>query len=192
MKRYVWLVVLVLALSSAACSANPVEIVDENTQSADGGNTTADTNSSNANDDAPAGETGQVVRVVDGDTINVLVNGEELRVRYLGMNTTEITSSEPCSDEGRRANAALVENRTVTLVADEEDEDRFGRKLRYVFVGNTHVNAELVRQGWAEAVLYEPNSLYWEEFVALEEAAARAGRGCHGISGIFNDGSNTR
>lgn len=135
------------------------------------------------------GETGRVVTVIDGDTIDVVINGQELRVRYIGVNTPE--RDEPCYSEARSANAALVRNQTVTLVRDQSETDRFGRLLRFVYVGDVFVNEQLVRDGWAEVVVYPPDTSQSANFRALEQQAARAGLGCH-PTGIFNDGSYTR
>jgi endonuclease YncB( thermonuclease family) len=181
---------LALLLAALACSANPIQVVEpgqvDPNQTGGGSSNSAGTIISNA----PSGETARVVRVVDGDTIEVNLNGETVRIRYLGMNTTE--RGETCYSQGRDANAALVEGQTVTLVADEENTDRYGRLLRYIYVGNTFVNAELVRQGWAEAVMYEPNDAHWQDLIALEQAAASANRGCHAISDLFDDGTYRR
>jgi micrococcal nuclease len=136
-----------------------------------------------------SGQTAVVVTVIDGDTIDVGLADGEYRVRYLGVNSPE--RSEICYAEATDANRALVEGRTVTLVTDVRDTDDFGRLLRYVYDGETMVNEVLVRDGWAEAVLYPPDSRYYERFVALESEAAAAGRGCH-PTGIYNDGSLTR
>jgi micrococcal nuclease len=173
-----------LLLAALACSANPIEVVEPGQVNPN------QTGSASGGSSAPRGETARVIRVVDGDTIEVELNGQTTSIRYLGMNTTE--RGEICYNEGTDANAALVAGQTVTLVADEENTGRFGRLLRYVYVGNTFVNAELVRQGWAEAVMYEPNDAHWQEFIALEQAAASAGRGCHGISDMFDDGTYRR
>lgn len=138
----------------------------------------------------PGAETGTVTRVIDGDTIDVrLSSGEVVRVRYVGVNTPE--RDEVCYAEATAANAALVQNQQVRLERDRTDRDRFDRLLRYVYVGSIFVNAELVRLGWAEVVLYEPDRREFENFRALEQAAQRAGLGCH-PTGIFDDGSYTR
>jgi endonuclease YncB( thermonuclease family) len=182
---------LAIALS-LACTANPVVIVTPraNTGNSGGGVSSSGGSNSNNSVSAPRGETGRVTNVIDGDTIDVNINGEVVRIRYLGMNTTE--RGETCYTEGRDANAALVNGQTVTLVRDREAEDRYGRALRYVYVGNTFVNAELVRQGWAEAVMYEPNDAHWRELIAIEQEAAAAGRGCHSLSTLFDDGTYNR
>lgn len=136
-----------------------------------------------------AEEVGPVTRVVDGDTIDVLLEGVNTRVRYLQMNTPE--RDHPCSSEATQANAELVANQTVRLVPDKELVDRYDRLLRYIYVGDVLVNRVLVEQGFAEVVLYPPNDAHYDEFLQLEREAAAAGRGCH-PTGIFDDGSYTR
>jgi micrococcal nuclease len=134
-------------------------------------------------------EVGRVIRVIDGDTIDVEIDGVVQRIRYVGVNTPE--RDEVCYQEAADFNRRLVNGQTVGLVRDRTNTDRFGRLLRYVYVGDTFVNLELVRAGYAEAVLYEPDDLHWQTFVDLERAAAAAGLGCH-PTGIFDDGSFTR
>lgn len=136
-----------------------------------------------------AAEMGPVTRVVDGDTIDVMLNGVNTRIRYLQMNTPE--RDHPCFDETSKANADLVAGKIVRLVADKELVDPFDRLLRFVYVDDVLVNRVLVEQGWAEVVLYPPNDLHYDEFLLLEREAAAAGRGCH-PSGVFDDGSTTR
>lgn len=137
----------------------------------------------------PAGDLAVVTSVTDGDTIEIQINGVGYRVRYIGVNTPE--RDESCYSEARRANVALVENRTVTLVADRENTDRFGRLLRYVYADGVFVNARLIEEGWAEVVQYPPNVAFAGAFIPLEQAAAAANRGCH-PTGIFNDGNYER
>ena len=134
-------------------------------------------------------ESGLVTRVVDGDTIDVLLKGVNTRIRYLQMNTPE--RDHPCFDASSKANADLVTGKTVRLVPDKELVDPFDRLLRFVYVDDVLVNRILVEQGWAEVVLYPPNDLHYDEFVQLEKEAAAAGLGCH-PSGVFDDGSMTR
>ena len=134
-------------------------------------------------------EIGPVTRVIDGDTIDVLLNGVNTRIRYLQMNTPE--RDHPCYREATQANADLVAGQTVRLVPDKELVDRYDRLLRFIYVGDVLVNRVLVEQGYAEVVLYPPNDARYEEFRRLEEEAAAAGRGCH-PTGIFDDGSTTR
>jgi endonuclease YncB( thermonuclease family) len=131
-----------------------------------------------------SGETATVIDVIDGDTIDVRFgDGREARVRYIGVNTPE--RGEPCFGEARDANAALVAGRTVTLVTDRSDTDRNGRLLRYVYAGETFVNAQLVRDGYAEARRYPPDTAQAELLEALEAEARAANRNCY-ATGVFN------
>ncbi len=134
-------------------------------------------------------EIGPVTRVVDGDTIYVELDGKNVRIRYLQINTPE--RSDPCFSEATRANAELVSGKTVRLVPDKELVDRYDRLLRFIYVDDVLVNRVLVEQGFAEVVLYPPNDKHYEEFTRLEAEAAADGRGCH-PTGIFDDGSITR
>lgn len=139
-------------------------------------------------ENAPS-QTARVINVIDGDTIDVELNGVEYRVRYIGVNTPE--RDQTCYDEATAANRALVSGQSVRLVADVSDTDPYGRLLRYVYVGDVFVNARLVEQGAAEAVRYPPDDAHFDEFRALERAAAAANLLCH-ATGIFDDGSSTR
>jgi len=133
--------------------------------------------------------TAKVLRVVDGDTVDIEVNGERQRVRYIGINTPE--RNEPCYEQATQANIDLVLGKTVRLVRDKSDTDRYGRLLRYLFVDDIFVNKVLVEQGHAEAVLYKPDDQYYNLLSDLEGVAAEAGLGCH-IFNIFDDGDPKR
>ncbi len=125
----------------------------------------------------PDGETVLVVSVIDGDTIDVeFPSGEILRVRYIGVDTAE--RSETCYRPARLLNAGLLDGQTVTLVRDRSETDRYGRLLRYVYAGDLFVNAELVRQGYAEAVDFPPDTANSALFHELQDEAATGGYGC--------------
>jgi endonuclease YncB( thermonuclease family) len=114
-------------------------------------------------------EIGIAVYVVDGDTVDVQLGGTIQRVRYIGMNTPE--RGEPCAREVTAANTALVDGRTVAMIRDVSETDRYGRLLRYVYVEGTFVNAALVADGWAESVRYPPDTMFAAWFDHLEEQA---------------------
>jgi endonuclease YncB( thermonuclease family) len=118
----------------------------------------------------------QVTEVHDGDTIWVRIDGDSFKVRYIGMNAPEIGDNlQPFGNEATDYNRQLVENQTVYLVQDVSDTDQYGRLLRYVFVGDTFVNAELVRVGLARAKNYPPDTLY-SDFLFEMQSAAKAAR----------------
>ena len=134
-------------------------------------------------DPPPAGRksAGQVVRVVDGDTIHVRVDGRREKVRYIGVDTPEsVKPGTPVQCFAKRAsalNARLVEGEQVRLVLDAEERDRYGRLLAYVYAGGVFVNAELVRSGYAEPLTVPPNVRFEDRFARLARDARLARRG---------------
>lgn len=122
-----------------------------------------------------------VVRVIDGDTIEVDIIGMRYKVRYIGIDTPELHDKRPefcaLAQEATRLNRELVEGKTVRLEKDVSGTDNFGRLLRYVYVDGIFVNAELVREGLAWAEAYEPDIKYQDYLEELETEAKQAGRG---------------
>lgn len=116
-------------------------------------------------------ETVTVLRVIDGDTV-LLEDGR--RVRYLGIDSPE--KGAPHSEEAARANNILVGGKTVRLESSRARQDRDNRLLAYVFVGDTFVNEELVRQGYA--YLRHPiRKRYLQRFLQAQYEARSAGLG---------------
>jgi micrococcal nuclease len=128
--------------------------------------------------------TAEVVRAVDGDTIEVELDGGTEDVRYIGVDTPEtVDPDEPVGCYGHAAsrfNAGLVEGERVRLVFDRELRDRYGRLLAYVSVDGRLVNAELVRRGYARTLVFPPNTAHADQFARLQQHAADAGRGLWG------------
>jgi micrococcal nuclease len=127
-----------------------------------------------------------VVDVVDGDTIEVLVDGVEEDVRYIGVDTPEVDPSigvECFGSQASEANRRLVAGERVRLVFDDERRDRYGRLLAYVYVGERFINEELVRRGYATTLAIAPNTDFAGRFDRLEQAAGNAGRGLWGECG---------
>ena len=131
------------------------------------------------------GESAEVINVIDGDTIDVLIDGEEYRVRYVGVDTPE--RDEPFYREATSANRRMVEGETVTLVIDVSETDRFGRLLRYVYLDDgTFVNAELIADGYARLVTFPPDVSNADFFASLQRDARQAGRGLWSVNEITN------
>lgn len=134
--------------------------------------------------DGPRSASALVTRVVDGDTVEVRLDGKTEDVRYIGVDTPEtVKPGAPVDCFGPQASAfnhRLVERRRVRLVFGAERRDQYGRLLAYVYLGNRFVNAELIRRGLAETLTIPPNDRFAARFKRLEIAAARAGRGLWG------------
>lgn len=123
----------------------------------------------------PEGQRALVTRVYDGDTIEVDLNGIKERVRYIGVDTPESVHPEvPVECYGPEASAEnkkLVAGREVVLVRDITERDKYGRLLRYVYVGNTFVNLYLVEKGFAQVVTYPPDVAHTDEYRAAQTKA---------------------
>lgn len=121
-----------------------------------------------------------VVRIIDGDTIEVAINNTLYKVRYIGIDTPE--TAEHFGQEATNKNAELLSSKIVRLEKDISETDSFGRLLRYVYVGDLSVNAELVRLGYAQAIPYPPDVRYQNLFTALEQEAKTAKIGIWALS----------
>jgi micrococcal nuclease len=132
----------------------------------------------------PRSATAYVLRAVDGDTIEVRLDGQREDVRYIGIDTPgTVKPGTPVQCFGPRAhrfNARLVTHRRVRLVFGVERRDVYGRLLAYVYRGDRFVNAELARRGLARTLTIPPNDRFARRFGRLQTAAAQAGRGLWG------------
>lgn len=122
---------------------------------------------------------GEVVRVLDGDTV-VLRSGEI--VRYLLIDSPETGDPPECFGlEAREANRALVAGKEVQLRYDAECEDRYGRLLAHVEVAGREVNRTLVERGFACLSRFPlSDAADSEEIEELEAQAREARRGLWG------------
>jgi micrococcal nuclease len=145
-------------------------------------------------------ERGTVVRAVDGDTLEVRLDGGGLEdVRLIGVDTPETVKPDtPVQCFGPRASAfehRVTEGRRVRLVSGVERRDVYGRLLAYVYLlpagglsdnskrtahRERFLNAALVRRGLARTLAISPNIRFAEPFAALQREAAQAGRGLWG------------
>jgi micrococcal nuclease len=121
----------------------------------------------------------EVEEVLDGDTIDVLLDGIKTRIRYFGIDTPE--RGDRCYREATDRNEQLVGD-TVLLLEDARNDDG-ERLLRYVFLPDgTSVDATLVAEGFAEA--WRQDGRYRDQIVQLESEARAAARGC-----LWKDGA---
>ena len=107
-------------------------------------------------------DTVTVTRVIDGERI-VVSPGQE--VRYIGIDAPEV---HPVPE---------AYGKEVRLERDVSDTDEHSHLLRYAYVDNILVNAELVRLGMAEAEAYPPDTKSQSYLEGLEEVARGSGRG---------------
>jgi endonuclease YncB( thermonuclease family) len=126
---------------------------------------------------------GYVVKIVDGDTIDVQIGGVKHRIRVLGIDTPEVFNGVECG--GKQASKAMKKllkvDDLVVLKRDtsQDDIDRYDRLLRYVFKGSTDVGLSLVKKGWARPYIYKGNP--FTRATAYQKAGKTAKRAGHGV-----------
>lgn len=129
-------------------------------------------------------ETASILYVIDGDTIKVSLDGEEISVRLLGIDTPEIhnpkVKKECYGEEAKSALEELLKNQTeVNLVKDsiQPDKDIYQRLLRYGYLPDgTDINAFMLEKGFAK-VYTKAKSDRESEFMLLQEEAQNANLG---------------
>jgi len=137
---------------------------------------------------SPDADLARVVGIADGDSIEVEIEGQVYGLRYIGIDSPE--PDQPGWWEAMEANRRLVEGQSVRLEKDVSETDQYGRLLRYVYVGNLLVNAELVRQGYAAAVVFPPDVGYADLFAQLENEAQLEGRGLWAATPVTRRGTS--
>ena len=136
----------------------------------------------------------EVVRVVDGDTIEVNNNCEPLTVRLIGINTPEtLDPRKPVECFGKEASAygkSLLENTKVRIEIDptQGEFDKYGRHLGYVIMENgTNYNLKMLEEGFAYEYTYNTPYKYQTEFKKAQADAKASERGlwaeetCNGL-----------
>ena len=89
--------------------------------------------------------TGKVVSIADGDTVTVLVNQEQIKVRLEGIDAPE--SRQSFGTRSKQALSEMVFGEKVTV--GKTGADRYGRTLGMIVVDGVDVNAKMVENGWA-------------------------------------------
>ncbi len=133
-----------------------------------------------------------VTRVVDGDTIKIAKikneisnsdDGADKTVRLIGMNAPEVTRVECYGKEATRRLGDLVLGKEIETEKDVSETDRYGRLLRFVWLGDVLVNEALVMEGFARVSTYPPDVKYQERITRAEKYARERNLGLWGGCG---------
>lgn len=132
----------------------------------------------------------KVTRVVDGDTIVVNINGQDEKIRLIGVNTPEsVDPRRPVECFGLEASnytKSLLENQSVILESDptQGDADKYSRLLRYVLLPNasasgtnTNINLKLIQEGYAHEYTYSKPYKYQSQFKQAQIQAENTQKG---------------
>lgn len=127
-----------------------------------------------------------VTRVVDGDTVNVRLEGQNRPVRIIGLNTPEVPGpyreAQCFGQEASDRAKSLLTDQTITIAQDptQDSQDQFQRTLAYVWLPDGRLyEEEMIREGYAKEYTYNRQQPYLlqERLRAAERQARQAGRG---------------
>jgi len=127
---------------------------------------------------------GSVIRVIDGDTIIVNINGKKETVRLIGLDTPEIVDprkpvecfGKESSEEAKR----ILAEKSVQLKTDPSQalRDTYHRLLAYVFLEDgTNFNELMIKNGYGYEYTYDVPYAYQKEFKQAEKYARENKRG---------------
>lgn len=126
----------------------------------------------------------QVLKVIDGDTIRVLINNKEDTVRLIGIDSPEIVDErKPVQCFGKESSGKAKEvlnGKAIILESDstQSDRDEYGRLLRYVFLDSLNFNKLMISEGYAREYTFKGRSYkYQAEFVRMEKEARESKKG---------------
>lgn len=134
------------------------------------------------------GESYRVKRVIDGDTIVIVIHDHEYIVRMLGINTPEtVDPRKPAECFGKQASdetKKILTDRQVTIETDDivGQFDKYSRLLAYINLNNKNINAYLIEQGFAREYTYDTDKPYSKRqtFKQLQKEAKKNKRGLWG------------
>jgi micrococcal nuclease len=115
-------------------------------------------------------EENKVIKVIDGDTFDLFTKDGIKRVRLIGINTPE--TLDPRKDiecfgpEASNKLKEILDGKVVKIDADEtqDDQDKYGRLLRYVFLDNENINQKMINEGFAFEYTYKKKYKLQKEF----------------------------
>ncbi|MBU1017775.1 lamin tail domain-containing protein [Patescibacteria group bacterium] len=120
------------------------------------------------------GMNARVLKIIDGDTLEVEIDNESFKIRLIGVDTPETVhpflEEEEFGKEASDYLKNLLANQTVVLEFDETTMDTYNRLLAYVYLRGIFINAEIIKNGFGEAYTDYPFR-YLDEFVQYEQSA---------------------
>lgn len=125
-----------------------------------------------------------VEHVVDGDTLDLNMDGKRVRVRLIGINTPETVDPrravECFGKEASNRAKEILSGKWVSVESDPSQDayDKYGRKLLYVYTADgTLFNQQMIADGYAYEYTYRYPYKYQQEFKAAEHDARTHERG---------------
>lgn len=127
-----------------------------------------------------------VVRVHDGDTISVILNGKREKVRLIGIDAPEL-DQRPWGSKAKKHLEKLmgIANWIVSLEFDAERRDKYGRLLCYVLTSDKKmINLQMLEEGYAMLFTVPPNVKYIDKLRKAQYEARQQRLGIWGSEGL--------
>lgn len=131
-------------------------------------------------------ERGLVTAVHDGDTVSVVINKKQEKVRLIGIDAPELGQG-PWGDEAKRYLESILgtPGREVRIESDVEKTDQYGRALAYVWTAdNSLINLAMIKSGYAMLYTVPPNVKYADEFRKAQVEAREKRLGIWSAEGV--------
>jgi len=128
----------------------------------------------------------RVVTVHDGDTMSVIMHGQQAKLRLIGIDAPEI-AQVPWGEKAKRHLESLVSSsgNSLQIERDVEKNDQYGRILAYAWTAEGRlINLEMIKSGYAVLYTVPPNVKYAAEFRKAQAEARAKGRGLWGENGL--------
>ncbi|MED4532907.1 thermonuclease family protein [Metabacillus fastidiosus] len=134
----------------------------------------------------------EVTRVVDGDTMKILVDGKEETVRLLLVDTPETVHPnkevQPFGPEASQFAKEMLNGKKVQIELDVSERDKYGRLLVYLHIDGKMFNKLLLEKGLARvAYIYAPNTKYVDEFYEIQKRAQQNEQGIWSIENYVTE-----
>ena len=111
--------------------------------------------------------TGKVIGLADGDTVTVLQNNQEYKIRLYGIDTPE--KGQDFGTKAKEFTSGLVFKKDVKVI--QKDVDRYGRIVGIVYAGNTCLNQEIIKAGFAWVYRQYCKEGFCRDWITLETNA---------------------
>jgi endonuclease YncB( thermonuclease family) len=146
--------------------------------------------------DLPKLTLAKITRVIDGDTIEVILDSKTEKVRFIGVDCPESTTKlEPYGNEASEFTKKWLTGKDIFLEFDVQKYDIYGRLLAYVWLSspkeiseqeirNKMFNAILLLEGYAQVMTVPPNVKYVDYFLKFQKEARENNKGLWGIAEI--------
>lgn len=110
---------------------------------------------------------GKVVRIADGDTITVLQNSKQYKIRLYGIDTPE--KKQDFGQKAKKFTSDMIFRQQVKVVV--YDIDRYGRTVGMVYIGKKCLNEELIKNGYAWVYKHYCFESFCNNWLKLERKA---------------------